>query len=109
MGAQLNQMLKNVVAMYDRYLLDTMELFQVRFLSVQFRVLCAHVAALQQELVWVVQGRPLDANGRIPFLGSILVREGPGMCVAFKGKTFEEPFLMEVICGVLNDVKVAGD
>ncbi len=108
-GLQLNQMLKSVLAMYDRYLLDPVELFQVRFLTIQFRVLCAHVGALQQELVWVVQGRPCDNMGRYPFLGQILMRDGLGIGVGFKGKAFEVPFVMEVIAGVLVDVKVAGD
>jgi hypothetical protein len=55
-GLQIVNMMQAMNILYDRYLLDPPELFQLQFLSVQMRVLSAHVDALKQELVWVTQG-----------------------------------------------------
>ena len=107
-GGQLQVLLKNVNALMDKYLLDPAELFQVKFLTSQFRLLCAHVAALQSELLWVKQGRVFSNAGFPPFLGSVFIRDQPAFSVALKGKPFEDPYVVEVVSGVLVDVKAAG-
>ncbi len=104
-GLQIVNLMRSLNILRDRYLMEPPELFQLKFLCGQLRILGAHVEALKSELNWVVQGRPRDAVGCFPFLGSVLVREQPCPLMAFKGRGMEESFTVEVICGVLLDVR----
>jgi hypothetical protein len=41
----------------------------------------------------------------MPFLGCVLLREIPQTILAFKGRAMDETFVVEVVTGVLVDVK----
>jgi hypothetical protein len=99
-GLQFVSLQRALSQLVDRYLLEPPELFQRKFLLEQLRVMRAHVDALQKELAWLAAGRVGN-----PFLGALIVRDLPGPISGFKGRAMDDSFVVEVVSGVLLDVR----
>ena len=99
---------KNVDLMMDKYLLEPIEIFQVRFLAQQFRIFYAYADALLKELMWVYNGRLMTNTNQAPFLGSIFFREAPEFAMVAKSKLFDETFVIEVSTGVSQEIQFVG-
>lgn len=90
----------------SKLLLSPLELFQLRFLKQQFGLLNAYAQALRSEMGWAAQGKRNNPDGSVPFVGSLVVRSGgaEGM-LTFKSKVLDEPFVVELVCGVSQPIR----
>lgn len=96
----IEQQLAAVVELSGLVLLEPAELAQVRFLRNQNTVLAAHCTALRSELQWFSNNCPRDANGRVPNLNALVVRDQPDSEVVFKGKALSGAYTVTVVGGV---------